>query len=137
MLVLCTRREVPGNLAPMLHPPVHCTTLPLLMTWALPFNLSCFPIFVLGLLTCFLLLSSQLLVSSKSQGDTQQEGSIRLLCYFSFPLPFSYLTAGYLWKCITASEIGTLEKDQWKKHIQGAARPGETILSPCGNSLFP
>lgn len=36
-----------------------------------------------------------------------------------------------------ASEIDELEKDQEKLCIRGVARPGETILSPCGNSLFP
>ena len=119
--------------APLL--PVHCTT----QLFPQPgLCLSIFPVslFLLGLLICFLLLSSQLLISSKSHGGTQQEESIRLLYYIFFPLLFSYLTAGYLWKCITASEIGTLEKGQRKKHVHGVARPGETILSPCGNSLF-
>lgn len=136
--VLCTRIKVARNLAVTLYSS-QFTVLLLPKTWFLlstsfPVSLflTCFSLFV-----CFLPLSFQLLVSSKSQRDTQREGSIRLPYYFSLPLLSSYLTAGWLpLEYITASEIGKLEKYQQKHHVHCIAKPEETILSPHGNSLF-
>lgn len=115
---------------------VHYTTLPLPKTCFPLFTSFLFPyfppsIFDLFWLVFFLLLSSQLLVSSERQGDAQLEERMRLPYHLSLPLLSSCRTAGWLpLETCRPSAIGELERDQQKRRVQCIARPGETILSP-------
>ena len=73
--------------------------------------------------------------AKKCLAGRKHEAPLLFVSFISLQLLDSWLAA-CLWKYVTASAIGELDKDQQKRCVQCIARPGEIILSPCENSLF-
>lgn len=83
--------------------------------------LNIFPVRLLltcsGLLVCFLLLSSQWLVSSNSQGDTQLEGRIKLSLFFSSTL----LQLPDSWLATSGNALRPLRRVNWRRSSRSTA----------------
>lgn len=148
-LVLGTRTEVALDSScgfPLL--PVHCTTLSLSQDLVSAFSLSSVPppallfFFLFDTLWCFGCFSLFFAFTLPAAGFTketkrhQQDGNIRLPFFFFCSFPVMWQLVGYLWKCIMACEIWWIGEVWADTHIHCLTRPGEIILSPCGNSLF-